>query len=218
MNDETPEQGTPPDRPIQWADPDPATETPGFRGGPQDAPGGPSGDAPAQPPPPAAKPPYRGTGAPPWALLPEGLRPPRGRLLYFFAFPAAWTDTPDMGAVLPVEDPGMLRAFGQLPGALWRQCIVWPLTIGDQKLAAGRAMGDQNRFSSELAVQAIRAVDGFLADRSGAPTPGNVDLWWERVGERCRRELLAQVTRMHTLTLDERRAFLEHGVAVVSST
>lgn len=171
-------------------------------------------DAPAAVSPPPA-PPAPSTGAvPDWALLPDGLRPPRGRILFFMRFPAAWTDTPGMGAPLPGDDDETASlAFGVPVGSLWRQCIVWALSGGDVKIALARAQGDNNRYSEELAKQMIRSVDGYVVDATGAPTPGSLELWWERVGGRVRGELTRFCVRIHSLSAEERRAFFEHGVA-----
>lgn len=154
--------------------------------------------------------------APPWAIIPRGLRAPRGRQVYFARFPSSWTDTPREGVPGSLTDAeaASWRLAGYQPPELWRQCIFWALSIGDQKIALAKANGDPNRFNSCLAQQMIRAIDGEIVDRSGADFgSGSMELWWERLGERCRSELARMCTRIHTLTVAERALFFGHCVA-----
>lgn len=179
---------------------------------------------PAPPPKPADKPlsalpmvpePTTG-GVPAWALWPEGLAVPRGRVAYFARFPGNWTDAPNAGleAALTPEEEVAWKLQGVKPPTYWRQCIFWALSIGDQKFALGRANGDTNRFNSELAKQMIRSIDGALVDRSGmAGVAGNLDMWWEQLGERCRSELTRLCVRIHSLTMQERALFLGYCLA-----
>lgn len=153
---------------------------------------------------------------PSWALLPEGLKAPRGRAVFFARFPSPWTDTPregvPWGALTELEMLDFKR-FGIPAPELGRQCIFWALSIGDQKIALGRANGDPNRFNSELAKQMIRSVDGEIVDRSGVGTSGNLEIWWNQIGERCRSELTRACLRIHSLTAGERAVFFAHCVA-----
>jgi hypothetical protein len=141
---------------------------------------------------------------------------PRGRAVFFARFPSTWTDTPRDG--LPTtfddEEKADFVAAGVPVPELERQCIYWALSIGDQQIALQRANGDPNRWNTELTKQMIRSIDGALPDRSGvAGGPNDLDLWWNRVGERCRAELTRMCTRIHQLTAQERALFFEHCVA-----
>jgi hypothetical protein len=150
-------------------------------------------------------------GAPYWAIVPQGLVVPKGRAVFFARFPSTWTDTPNEGIEGPItdEDAAGFVASGVAVPKLWRQTCFWALSIGDQKIALGRANGDFNRFNTELTKQMIRATDGLLVDRSGA----QFDLWWERLGERCRSELTRMCVRIHSLTAAERSVFFAFCVA-----
>lgn len=194
---------------IAWEpepQPEPAAETP--------AP--PEGEEPAKKPAPALAIPEPTTGgAPPWAILPEGLVVPRGRAVFFTRFPSNWTDTPSSGIpwTLTEEETIAWKLQSSAPPTAWRQCIFWALSVGDQKLALGRANGDTNRFNSELTKQMIRSVDGVLVDRTGIGVVGNLDVWWEQLGERCRSELTRICVRIHSLTMQERALFLGYCIA-----
>lgn len=144
-------------------------------------------------------------GAPPWVHLPEGLRMPRYRQAGFIRFPSAWTHAPNVGRPLRAEDEGSRKAAGE--GKLWRQVIIWPLTIGDMKLAIGRSMQDPNRYQDELAKQMIRAVDGHAADWTGIPSPGSVDQLWEQLGSGCRSILRQIYGQLHNLSREQLSLF-----------
>ena len=154
---------------------------------------------------------------PSWALWPEGLRAPRHRVVYFMRFASNWTDAPGVGVDqgLTEEEAASWKQQGVPVPEKWRQAIVWGLSIGDQKNALGRANGDPNRFNAELAKQMIRAIDGMVVDRSGmgSSQTGNLDLWWEQIGERCRAEMTRLCNRIHSLTPAERALFFGHCVA-----
>lgn len=151
-------------------------------------------------------------GAPPWVRMPSGIVFPRGRQVLFLRFAAKWTDTPHMGEPLPVEDAEAAAIAG--PGGRWRQAICWPLSVGDEKLAIGRALGDNNRLSNELTKQMVRAIDGHMVDWTGAPGPGMIDVWWDQVGSRVRMRLSEIFTRLHVMSRDETASFIESCVAV----
>lgn len=132
-------------------------------------------------------------GAPAWVKLPAGLSFPRGRALYFLRFRAEWTDTPAKGE---------------------RQCICWPISVGDKKLAAQRAMSDANRITEEMCMRFVRVVDGHVVDHSGAASPGNLDVWWNEVGEKVRAQIMRIFMRAHVLDAGAQRDFLENCIAV----
>lgn len=129
---------------------------------------------------------------PEWVIVPEGLKVPSGRTLYALRFRAEWTDTPHAGE---------------------RQCLIWPMSVGDHRLAMQRAAGDANRVSSEVCKQMIRAVDGVVVDRSGAIGPGNVDVWWEAIGTKCRTAVERFTLKLSHLSQEEAADFFENCVA-----
>lgn len=130
---------------------------------------------------------------PAWVISPEGLKYPRGRQAYFLRFRGEWTDTPKKGD---------------------RQCILWTLNDGDEKMAYARSMGDPNRAMGQLARQMVRAVDGHVVDWSGAPSPGNIDKWWSEIGGKCRSQIVRLYTKLHILQLEDQKDFFENCVAV----
>jgi len=132
--------------------------------------------------------------APPeWANVPQELRLPRGRQVIYVRFRGTLTDTPWKGE---------------------RQVILWPISIGDKRLASQRSQGDSNRFADEIAKQMIRAIDGHMVDWTGNPGPGNVDVFWEEVGERGRTMLQRMFVQLHVPSREEMRDFFENCIAV----
>jgi hypothetical protein len=131
--------------------------------------------------------------APEWAHLPKDLRWPKGRQVLFVRFRAEMTDT---------------RWKGE------RQAILWPISMGDKKLALGRAGGDPNRLSDELTKCMVRAIDGHVVDTTGVPGPANLDAWWDEIGEKCRSMLSRIFVQLHVVSRDEAADFFESCVAV----
>lgn len=153
-------------------------------------------------------------GAPPWVHMPEGLKIPRHRQVIFMRFPSAWTQTPNVGRELRVDDEWSIIAAGKA-GALWRQVICWNNSIGDEKLAVGRAMGDRNRLMTELVRQWIRAVDGEAVDWTGERTgPMNLDVSYEQFGGPVRNMLERVFGQVHTLDVGKQKLFFEHCIEV----
>lgn len=150
-------------------------------------------------------------GVPGWFLVPEGYAFPRRRLV-FIRFPSAWTDRPGIGKPLPVEDAQSLRVAPA--GALWRQCLCVPLSVGDGKHAYARSMGDGNRLAEELTKQMVRVVDGRISDWSGDLSEGNIDVWWDQIGGPCRTLLNRMWSQLHSLTRERERAFFESCIVV----
>lgn len=134
--------------------------------------------------------------------LPPGLVLPKGRMVWFITFRGVWTDTPKKGA---------------------RRCVLWPINAGDKRFAAGRAMGDPNRMNDELAKQMIRAFDMseaeplVAAESAGVSDAGNVEVFWNEIGERCRGQLLRHYHQIHYLTPAETADFLLNCVDVRSA-
>lgn len=137
----------------------------------------------------------------PWVRVPNGLKFPRGRKIRYLRFPSRWTDVPTYGHEMP-----------DMPG-LWRQCILWSLSPGDEQLAAERALGNEQRFSDELVKQAIRAIDGLPIDESGMPTPQNVERFWAQLGASARHLLKTSWSAMSTTTKEQRLFFWTFCVA-----
>jgi hypothetical protein len=140
-------------------------------------------------------------GAPPWVKIPNGFKFPRGRQVLFLKFRAEWTDAPWKGDELTGLD------------GKWRQCICWPISIGDKKVAFGRAKSDPNRASDELTLQMIRAIDGREVKWDGLPE-GRVEDWWNEIGERCRNLLTKVFLQLHSLDRSQQQDFFENCIAV----
>jgi hypothetical protein len=139
-------------------------------------------------------------GAPAWAKpMPPGLVVPQGRLVVFVRFRKEWTDNPYKGA---------------------RQCVLWPISAGDKRFAIGRAMGDSNRAADELAKQMIRAFDDSedsamrVIDDAGTGDGGQIEVFWNEIGERCRGLLVRAFSQLHYLKTGEMADFLDNCIAV----
>jgi hypothetical protein len=96
-----------------------------------------------------------------------------------------------------------------------RFIIVWELSDGDEKLAYGRAMGDVNRASNELAKGMVRAIDGTLVDWSGIGGAGNVDELWQDIGAKGRSQLQRLYTQLHVFDREEQEDFFENCIGLV---
>lgn len=130
---------------------------------------------------------------PDWVVMPEKLKVPRGRQVFFLKFPAAMTHAGWKGD---------------------RQCIIWTLSDADEKVAHKRCGGDGNRVSVELTKQMIRAIDGVVADWGAAKgTPGSIDEFWREVGPKGRELLMRVYVRTHHPDESEVRDFFERCIA-----
>lgn len=158
-------------------------------------------------------------GAPPWVRLPGGLAIPRGRKAVFVRILSRDTDAPNIGFPLPFEDEKALLHAGRGDpskgaGHLWRQCILWPLDMGDNTHALHRADGDPNRLSDEFAKQMIRVIDGNRADWTGAPGEASMDQFWNQIGQRNRQMFQRIWSQLHVFSREEQLSFFENCVAV----
>jgi hypothetical protein len=144
----------------------------------------------------------RAGGAPAWAVLPPDLNFPRGRVVMFLRFKASLTNTPKKG----IPAPDMVDADGN--AILYRQAILWAMSVGDKKYAAGRSMGDAMRFADELVKCCIRSVDGNVVDLTGA----QLDVWWDEVGEKVRSLVQRAYNNLHNLRPEDLDHFLEHCI------
>lgn len=157
-------------------------------------------------------------GLPPWVLVPDGFRFPRGKSLIFTRFKSSWTDTPWKGE--PIIDPKTGKPYvehrpdGSEKVILWRQCVCWQLSVGDKRLAIGRSMGDFQRAADEMTRQMIRIADGNRIDWTEG---GYVEVFWNEIGERCRGLLNRIFNRLHVLDVESTADFLQNCIEVRSS-
>jgi len=135
----------------------------------------------------------QGDDVPEWAMVPQNLRIPTGKSVVFLRFKSAMTDAPLKGD---------------------RQCIVWTLSDGEEKLAADRCNSAQSRAPAEYTKQMIRAIDGVAVDWSKTRGPGSIDEFWKEIGPKGRNMMMRVYTQLHLADEDEVRDFFEHCIAV----
>lgn len=145
------------------------------------------------PEPPPRLPLAAGDDVPDWAVVPGHLKVPKGRQVVFLRFAPGITAAPDKGE---------------------RQCIVWSLSDGEEKIANDRTGGNSGRAPAEFTKQMIRAVDGISVDWGKAKGPGSLDEFWREVGPKCRNLLMRVYTQLHLASDEETRDFFENCVAV----
>ena len=129
---------------------------------------------------------------PAWVIVPPNFVFAKGRIAYFFRFRAEWTDAPAKGE---------------------RQCILWNLSMADEKLALARTRGDSNRTIEECARAMIRVVDGHEADWSARGKANDVRIFWNDIGAKCRQEIKNLYLRTHSMSTEERLDFFVNCVA-----
>jgi len=132
-------------------------------------------------------------GIPDWVRVPPGMKIPRNKQVIYLRFRADMTDTPAKGE---------------------RQAIIWSNNLGDQKLAIMRSDRDPNKMAEQMAKQMLRSVDGAVADWTGEPGIGNVDVWWDAIGPKCRSILDRLFVQLHVAKQEELADFFENCVAV----
>lgn len=130
---------------------------------------------------------------PQWAIRPPDLQIPRYKKVFYLRFRADMTDTPSKGE---------------------RQAIIWSNNLADQKLAVMRSNKDPNQMAEQMAKQMIRAVDGHVADWTGELGAGNIDIWWDAIGPKCRSILDRLFVQMHVATKEDLADFFENCVEV----
>jgi hypothetical protein len=94
-----------------------------------------------------------------------------------------------------------------------RVLILWPLSVGDERVADARAMLQNNPDGAtitERAKQMIRAVDGQPVDWKRATA---MDELWDEIGSKYRGMVKHLYVRMHTLDEEERIGFFVHSLA-----
>jgi hypothetical protein len=133
------------------------------------------------------------TKLPAWArdAIPPDLKIPKGETVYVMRFLAPWTKSKTVD----------------------RTCVLWSLSIGDEKLANQRGGDNSQNTLLELAKQMVRAIDGHRIDYTGRKPEASIDKWWNDIGRKCRTLIVSTFIRMHSLSDDERAYFLAHCVA-----
>jgi hypothetical protein len=132
-------------------------------------------------------------GAPEWAKVPAGMKFPREKQIIFLRFKPEMTDTPSKGE---------------------RQAILWSNNLGDQRLAVIRSDKDPNRMEEQMSKQMVRSVDGVVADWTGEQGMGNIDIWWDSIGPKCRDIINRLFIQLHIASQEETKYFFENCVAV----
>jgi hypothetical protein len=134
-------------------------------------------------------------GIPPWGMpIPRDMPVPKGKVPVYIRFLKEWTDRPDL------QD---------------RQCVIWTLSVSDEKLANKRASGvGESNALAELAKQMIKVVDGNPVDWSKRNKDADIDVFWEQIGPKCRSILVTMYLRLHSLSEVERCHFFEFCVGV----
>lgn len=146
---------------------------------------------------------FKNNTVPEWATLPEvaadgsPFRFPKGRKVFFLRFRAALTDVPGRGE---------------------RQCIVWPLSVGDMEFARSRAQGDRLKFADQMTKQCIRAIDGKPVDWTTGGVANNPEQFWAELGQGYRNLVQTLITQINILNAEETRDFLESCVSLVIAT
>lgn len=136
-------------------------------------------------------------GAPDWFVAPPAFKAPPGRRVAIMRFRAEWTDAPQKGE---------------------RQVVCWSLTAKEEELAAGRAMGSDQRLINELSMQCIRYIDGQRVDWTGSPGAGaSAPAFWAEIGSSCRKLLINYYVKAHTLTMEQQIDFFANCVAFTVS-
>lgn len=134
------------------------------------------------------------TGVPSWAEVPDNLKIPPGRTVFYMRFRAKWTSTPHKGD---------------------RHCIMWTLSDNEENTVIERSKGHTQRFIKEAAKMMIRSVDGVKSNWTGTGE-GDVRVFWEEIGPKCRQQLQSLYMRTHTLAGADMMDFL--GNCVSAST
>jgi hypothetical protein len=169
------------------------------------------------------------TEIPPWVVVPGNLRFPIGRAVGFVRFLSSWTTRPDKGLVAAEDDP-----FPAFRGKLFRQAILWSLSIADEKFARLDSRGDNLALVGEMAKRQIRAIDGSVVDWStgavnreqavsaghgGSAATGretHVPTFWEELGPACRQLLVGHWHKTHNLGVKDEALFFMHCYVVRS--
>lgn len=145
-----------------------------------------------------------GSSLPAFVVLPDGMKLPKGWIVWAIRFRAKLTNTPKAGD---------------------RWCVMWNLTEGDQKRAAKRARGDGSRIIDEMAKQMVRVI-GTVGDATKGIEPtgaqanwsgelsaaGSIDAFWNAIGGKYQHALKSLYLKTHTFSAEENRDFFEDCV------
>jgi hypothetical protein len=152
-----------------------------------------------------------GPDVPPWCVVPEGLHFPIGRTVAFVRIPSVWTERPDKGLIWDGKE-----REPKFQGKKHRQCILWTLSIADEKLARSQARGDAFALLAEMAKRTGN-VDPATARSAGAGSErfgemnfgsgkAHAPTFWAEIGAPMRSFLTSHYQRTHAFT----RQQLEH--------
>jgi len=131
---------------------------------------------------------------PEWATVPEDLKIPPGRSVFFVRFKAEWT----------LNKNGHDRVL-----------ILWPITVREEKIAIKRARGEVGEIMDELTKMAVRCVDGKpVKPDMAAQVLGKL---WDELGLKCVAQLRNWYQRQHTLEPEQALDFYGSCFAVTSS-
>lgn len=135
---------------------------------------------------------------PDWVQVPKGFVIPPGVVLGFLRFRAEWTAAAHKGD---------------------RQCILWPLTDNDERVAFTRIRHLDAHATSILAQHQIRAIDGHKVDwdTRHLDKPGSVYSFWRDIGPKCRSLIVRWYHQNHMLDVGETADFFANCVAVVTA-
>lgn len=140
---------------------------------------------------------------PEWATIPDGLKIPKGVKVAFMFFRAKWTARPDLGD---------------------RWCMVWPLSVSDEKLARKRVM-DSNEAVPELSKQMVRVIDGKIVDWTGKAATekaklgqikagGDLNSFWQEIGPQCRQMVQNYYLNTHLMPAEDQLDFFANCIVV----
>jgi hypothetical protein len=157
-----------------------------------------------------------------WARehTPPSMRIPAGRRVAYVRFRSSWTDAPHKGVptMWPEKRKGEDRA--RMVEAPSRVLVLWTLSDAEENFALKRSRGERERVAGEYAKQFIRAVDGRVADWTGAWAKDSdlVDVGqvWRELG-RCRQYVVNLYASMSRLSDEEMSDFLLNGLDVKSA-
>jgi hypothetical protein len=92
-----------------------------------------------------------------------------------------------------------------------RSCVLWPLSVTDERVARQRMFGDATRGLEEMAKAMIRAIDGKTIKPEEYPL---VEKFWDEIGPRHRSMLVGWYQKTHNFDDGERLSFFVDCVAV----
>ena len=133
------------------------------------------------------------TGIPEWAVLPANLKIPVGRTVYYMKFKSQWTNAAHKGD---------------------RHCVLWGLSDNEENTAIERSGNKPTRYIKESAKLMIRAIDGHKADWTRSGKEGDINLFWDEIGAKCRQQITNMYLKTHSLQGEDMMDFLGNCVSV----